>query len=84
MEVKKKLLDIVRETIRFKHYSLSTERTYIYWIKQYIFFHNKKHPKEMAKEEIEEYLISLAIKNRVASSTHKTAKQGSGDTYTMI
>ena len=69
MEVKKKLLDIVRETIRFKHYSLSTERTYIHWIKQYIFFHNKKHPKEMAKEEIEEYLTSLAIKNRVASST---------------
>ena len=73
MEVKKKLLDIVRETIRFKHYSLSTERTYIYWIKQYIFFHNKKHPKEMAKEEIEEYLTSLAIKNRVASSTQNQA-----------
>ena len=73
MEVKKKLLDIVRETIRFKHYSLSTERTYIYWIKQYIFFHNKKHPKEMAKEEIEEYLTALAIKNRVASSTQNQA-----------
>ena len=73
MEVKKKLLDIVRETIRFKHYSLSTERTYIHWIKQYIFFHNKKHPKEMAKEEIEEYLTSLAIKNRVASSTQNQA-----------
>ena len=73
MEVKKKLLDIVRETIRFKHYSLSTERTYIHWIKQYIFFHNKKHPKEMAKEEIEEYLTSLAIKSRVASSTQNQA-----------
>ena len=73
MEVKKKLLDIVRETIRFKHYSLSTERTYIHWIKQYIFFHNKKHPKEMAKEEIEEFLTSLAIKNRVASSTQNQA-----------
>jgi len=73
MEVKKKLLDIVRDTIRFKHYSLSTERTYIHWIKQYIFFHNKKHPKDMAKEEIEEYLTSLAIKNRVASSTQNQA-----------
>ena len=38
MGVKKKLLDIVRDTIRFKHYSLSTERTYIHWVKQYIFF----------------------------------------------
>ena len=73
MEVKKKLLDIVRDSIRFKHYSLSTERTYIYWIKQYIFFHNKKHPKDMAKEEIEEFLTSLAIKNQVASSTQNQA-----------
>ena len=73
MEVKKKLLDIVRDTVRFKHYSLSTERTYIHWIKQYIFFHNKKHPKDMGKEEIEEYLTSLAIKNKVASSTQNQA-----------
>jgi integron integrase len=73
MEVKKKLLDIVRDTIRFKHYSLSTERTYIHWIKHYIFFHNKKHPKNMGKIEIEKYLTSLAIKNRVASSTQNQA-----------
>lgn len=73
MEVKKKLLDIVRDTIRFKHYSLSTERTYVHWIKQYIFFHNKKHPRDMAKDEIEEFLTSLAIKNRVASSTQNQA-----------
>ena len=73
MEIKKKLLDIVRDTVRFKHYSLSTERTYIHWIKQYIFFHNKKHPKDMGREEIEEYLTSLAIKNRVASSTQNQA-----------
>ncbi len=42
MEIKKKLLDIVRNKVRFKHYSLSTEKTYIHWIKHYIFFHNKK------------------------------------------
>lgn len=57
MEVKKKLLDIVKDTVRFKHYSLSTERTYVYWIKQYIFFHDKKHPKEMGKDEIEKFLV---------------------------
>lgn len=38
MENKKKLLDIVRDKIRFKHYSISTERAYTYWIKHYIFF----------------------------------------------
>jgi len=53
MQIKKKLLDIVRDKIRVEHYSLSTEKTYIHWIKHYIFYHNKKHPIEMAKPEIE-------------------------------
>ena len=44
---KKRLLDIVRDKIRLKHYSYSTERTYVHWIKHYIFFHNKKHPIEI-------------------------------------
>lgn len=43
MEVKKKLLDIVRDKIRFKHYSIKTEKSYVGWIKHYIFYHNKKH-----------------------------------------
>ncbi|CAI6144583.1 MAG: Tyrosine recombinase XerC [uncultured Sulfurimonas sp.] len=73
MEIKKKLLDIVRDKIRFKHYSYSTERTYIHWIKQYIFFHNKKHPVEMDKREIEEYLTFLATKKDVSPSTQNQA-----------
>ena len=63
MEVKKKLLDIVRDKIRFKHYSISMERTYIHWIKHYIFFHHKKHPIEMGKIQIEEFLTYLAVEN---------------------
>jgi integron integrase len=73
VEIKKKLLDIVRDKIRFKHYSYSTERTYIHWIKQYIFFHNKKHPIKMAKREIEEYLTFLATKKRVSPTTQNQA-----------
>ncbi len=73
MEVKKKLLDIVRDKIRFKHYSYSTEKTYVHWIKQYIFFHNKKHPVEMKKREIEEFLTSLAVKSKVAPTTQNQA-----------
>lgn len=42
-----KLLDQVRETIRFKHYSLSTEETYIGWIRQFILYHNKRHPDQI-------------------------------------
>jgi len=73
MRIKKKLLDLVRDKIRFKHYSYSTERTYVHWIKHYIFFHNKKHPIEMAKREIEEYLTFLATKKRVSPTTQNQA-----------
>ena len=73
MSIKKKLLDIVRDKIRFKHYSISTERTYVHWIKCYIFFHNKKHPIEMGKSEIEQYLTNLAVKNKVSPTTQNQA-----------
>jgi integron integrase len=70
---KKKLLEIVKEKIRVKHYSLSTEKTYIYWIKHYILFHNKRHPIEMGKPEIEQFLTSLAIEKKVSPTTQNQA-----------
>lgn len=73
MEVKKKLLDLVRDKIRFKHYSYFTERTYVHWIKHYIFFHNKKHPIEMGKYEIETFWTKLATKDRVSPTTQNQA-----------
>ena len=73
MLVKKKLLDIVRDKIRFKHYSISTEKTYIFWIKHYIFFHNKKHPIDMGKVEIEQFLTHLAVDKKVSPATQNQA-----------
>src|SRR6476620_5376727 len=70
---KPKLLDQVRETIRRKHYSLRTESTYIDWIKRYIFFHQKRHPKDMGSAEIEQFLNHLAVEKRVAASTQNQA-----------
>jgi integron integrase len=70
---KKKLLDIVRDKIRVKHYSMSTERTYTHWIKHYIFFHNKKHPIEMGKVEIEQFLTFLAVQKKVSPTTQNQA-----------
>ena len=70
---KKKLLDIVGDKIRLKHYSVSTERTYLYWIKYYILFHNKKHPVQMGKPEIEQFLTYLATKKRVSPTTQNQA-----------
>jgi hypothetical protein len=66
---KKKLLDLVRDKVRFKHYSYSTERTYVHWIKHYIVFHGKKHPVEMGKIEIESFLTFLATKKKVSPTT---------------
>lgn len=69
----KKLLDIMRDKIRFKHYSMSTERVYIYWTKKYILFHNKKHPKDMGKIEIEQFLTHLATGLNVSPTTQNQA-----------
>jgi site-specific recombinase XerD len=70
---KRKLLDIVRDKIRVKHYSIRTERNYIVWIKQYILFHNKTHPVDMGKKEIEEFLTFLAVKKNVVAGTQNQA-----------
>lgn len=59
--------------IRFKHYSMSTEKTYTFWIKHYIFYHNKKHPVEMGKDEIEAFLTYLATQKKVSSTTQNQA-----------
>ncbi len=69
----KKLLDIMTDKIRFKHYSISTERTYVHWAKRYILFHNKRHPKDMGKMEIEQFLTFLATKLHVSPATQNQA-----------
>lgn len=68
-----KLLDQVRDRLRVKHYALRTERSYLYWIRGYIVFHNKRHPKDMAAAEIESYLSYLAVDRSVAPATQNQA-----------
>ncbi len=69
----KKLLEQVRDAIRLKHYSYQTEKTYVHWIKRYILFHNKQHPKDTGSKEIEAFLTDLAINRKVAASTQNQA-----------
>ena len=61
MQGKPKLLDQVRAKIRVKHYSIRTERAYESWIRQFILFHNKRHPKDMGKLEMEDFLSGLVV-----------------------
>lgn len=70
---KPKLLDKVREAIRFKHYSMRTEEAYVYWIKKFIFFHNMRHPKDMNSKDVSRFLTHLAVNRRVAASTQNQA-----------
>ena len=69
----KKLLDQVREAIRTKHYSYRTEQTYVDWIKRFILFHNKRHPKEMGSTEVQAYISYLATERSVSASTQNQA-----------
>jgi len=48
-----KLLDHVCDVIRKRHYSIRTEQTYVNWIRQYILFHKKYHPKDMGEKELD-------------------------------
>ncbi len=68
-----KLLDRVHVELRTKHYSIRTEEAYVNWIKRFILFHNKRHPKEMGAEEIKLFINYLADKKQVSGSTQNQA-----------
>jgi integron integrase len=66
-------LEMVRGDIRLRGYSIRTEKTYLFWIKQFILYNGKKHPSEMGVEEIKGFLTWLAVKRNVAINTQKVA-----------
>jgi len=69
----RKLLDHARDVLRVNHYSVRTEEAYVGWIRRYILYHNKKHPREMAALEVELYLTHLAVGEKVSANTQKQA-----------
>jgi site-specific recombinase XerD len=68
-----RLLDQVRQLIRIRHYSIRTEQAYVQWIRRFIVFHGKRHPREMGAEELTQFLSDLAIRGNVAASTQNQA-----------
>jgi integron integrase len=69
-----RLLDQVRHKIRLKHYSLRTEEAYAHWVKRFVLFHNKRHPRDMSATEVEQFLTALAVQRKVSASTQNQAK----------
>jgi site-specific recombinase XerD len=70
---KPKLLEQMGEALRSRHYSRRTEQTYCHWVKRFIYFHNVRHPAEMAEPEINAFLTHLAVKEKVSASTQNQA-----------
>lgn len=68
-----RLLDQVRDRLRVLHYSLRTERTYLDWIKRFILFHGKRHPRDMGGPEVQAFLSHLAVAQNVAANTQNLA-----------
>jgi integron integrase len=68
-----RLMDQVRDVLRVHHYSLRTEQSYTHWIKRFILFHGKRHPREMGKNEIAAFLTHLAVQKDVSPSTQNQA-----------
>jgi integron integrase len=73
MDAKPKLLDLVRQRIRAKHYSYRTEQQYVAWIRRFILYNDKRHPREMSAPEVTRYLSHLAVERRVSASTQNQA-----------
>ena len=69
-----RLLNQVRDKIRLKHYSIRTEQAYTDWVKRFVLFHKKRHPKEMGAGEVEQFLTHLAVAGKVSASTQNQAK----------
>ncbi len=69
----KKLLDQLRDAIRLKQYSPRTEKTYLHWVREYILFHNKRHPREMGVAEINQFITHLVVERKASASTQNQA-----------
>ena len=66
-------LEEVRRAIRVRHYSIRTEEAYVGWIKRFILFHGKRHPRDMGEAEVAGFLSHLAVEGRVAAATQNQA-----------
>lgn len=69
-----RLLDQVRDRIRLKHYSIRTEQAYLDWVRRFVVFHGRRHPRELGHAHVEAFLTHLAVEGNVAAATQNQAK----------
>jgi integron integrase len=68
------LLDQLRSRLRVKHYSIRAEQAYVDWVRRFVLFHDKRHPRDLGSAEVEAFLTNLAVRRRVSASTQNQAK----------
>ena len=69
----RRLIERFREAIRARHYSRRTEQTYWYWVRCFVFFHGKRHPRQLGAEQVSAFLSWLATERNVAAATQNQA-----------
>uniref|UniRef100_UPI00351B005A integron integrase n=1 Tax=Endozoicomonas sp. Mp262 TaxID=2919499 RepID=UPI00351B005A len=79
-----RFMDSVRNTLRVKRYSYQTEKSYCYWIKYYIRYHNMRHPNEMGPDHVMQFLTYLAVQRHVSASTQNQALNALNFLYVQI
>jgi len=77
-------LDSIRQAIRTRHYARSTEKAYVNWVRQYILFHGKRHPRDLGSKELESFLSMLATRRNVSPSTQNQALSAILFTYKHV
>jgi hypothetical protein len=68
-----RLPDQMSQVLRVRHYSPRTEACYLHWVRQFILFHGKRHPRELGAAEVEQFLTHLAVQGHVSASTQNQA-----------
>ena len=69
------LLAVARERMRTRHLALRTEQAYLQWMRRYIAFHDRRHPRRLGAPEVEQFLTHLAVRRKVSAATQNQALQ---------
>ena len=69
------LFAVAREKMRTRHLALRTEQAYLHWLRRYVEFHDRRHPRELGAPEVERFLTHLAVARKVSAATQSQALQ---------
>jgi integron integrase len=68
-----RLMEVVRRALAERRYAVRTRQTYAYWIRRYVMYHGRRHPRDMGPVEVQAFLSDLAVSRGVAAATQNQA-----------